>query len=654
MQTSQYHLFSLPQDLLDSITLRNLVNLPKPRTPSPEPLPSEVASGQRACNVCLGATFQDVEEQRNHFKSDWHRYNVKSRVNGGKSVEEIAFNQLVEGLDDSLSGSASSEDDDDEDSDDAVNTLVKRTGRIATRSPSPDSARLPPLTALVWFHSPPSTQLGLYRSVFPLKTEPKDYVSELMDLQTSKPGGRTWAMFMVAGGHFAGAIVRVSPDEPEEDEEGKGKAKSKKQKRPKPDTEIILHKTFHRYTTRRKQGGSQSVNDNAKGPAKSAGAQLRRYGEQALRDDIRNLLNEWSDDLDDCERIWIRASTSNKRIFFDYEDTPIQKGDDRLRTYPFPTRRPTQSEIVRCLAELTRVKISHYTESQLREQDELYLASLPKPKPVPTAPAPIERVKPQVEKLSPEEEALREKWTRMLEMVSKGRLEPLKVFWEREKNTFGGIDAPIPGWSGERVTTVLQLASRAGQVDVVQWLLQEARADPIVPVASTNHSDGPVDATDPDGGNASDASNSARPKGSARTAYDLAKTKAVRDVFRRCAGLHLDWWDWLGAGHVPSVLSQDMEDEQEQKKKVRRKGLKDKVKEREAKEKLREKSEAPTVAAVKPSGSKPVTDSGSNRLGGASGSVVATAGLTPEMRLRLERERRARAAEARLRTLGGK
>jgi hypothetical protein len=35
---------------------------------------------------------------------------------------------------------------------------------------------------------------------------------------------------------------------------------------------------------RRKQGGAQSANDNAKGPAKSAGAQLRRYGEQALRD----------------------------------------------------------------------------------------------------------------------------------------------------------------------------------------------------------------------------------------------------------------------------------------------------------------------------------------------------------------------------------
>lgn len=35
---------------------------------------------------------------------------------------------------------------------------------------------------------------------------------------------------------------------------------------------------------RRKQGGSQSLNDQAKGNAKSAGAQLRRYGEQALQD----------------------------------------------------------------------------------------------------------------------------------------------------------------------------------------------------------------------------------------------------------------------------------------------------------------------------------------------------------------------------------
>ena len=41
-------------------------------------------------------------------------------------------------------------------------------------------------------------------------------------------------------------------------------------------------------SARKKQGGSQSVNDNAKGAAISAGAMLRRYGEQALRDVRRN------------------------------------------------------------------------------------------------------------------------------------------------------------------------------------------------------------------------------------------------------------------------------------------------------------------------------------------------------------------------------
>ena len=86
---------------------------------------------------------------------------------------------------------------------------------------------------------------------------------------------------------------------------------------------------------------------------------LRRYGEQALRDDIRNLLQEWSEDIEQCERVWIRASVSNRRIFLDYEGAILTKGiqsstlisailmetierlaDERLRTFPFPTRRP--------------------------------------------------------------------------------------------------------------------------------------------------------------------------------------------------------------------------------------------------------------------------------------------------------------------------
>jgi len=59
--------------------------------------------------------------------------------------------------------------------------------------------------------------------------------------------GRKWAMFMTAGGHFAGIIVRVS--KPEVEEEISKTVKQKRPKRPRPDTEVLLHKTFHRYTS---------------------------------------------------------------------------------------------------------------------------------------------------------------------------------------------------------------------------------------------------------------------------------------------------------------------------------------------------------------------------------------------------------------------
>lgn len=58
-------------------------------------------------------------------------------------------------------------------------------------------------------------------------------------------------MFMVAGGHFAGAVVRVSKEEDEAvnvDDDVVGK--KKRPKKLKPDTEVLKHKTFHRYTSR--------------------------------------------------------------------------------------------------------------------------------------------------------------------------------------------------------------------------------------------------------------------------------------------------------------------------------------------------------------------------------------------------------------------
>lgn len=47
----------------------------------------------------------------------------------------------------------------------------------------------------------------------------------------------------------------------------------------------MAHKTFHSYTVRARQGGSQSARDGKSGTnhPKSAGASLRRYNEAAFQ-----------------------------------------------------------------------------------------------------------------------------------------------------------------------------------------------------------------------------------------------------------------------------------------------------------------------------------------------------------------------------------
>lgn len=54
---------------------------------------------------------------------------------------------------------------------------------------------------------------------------------------------------MVAGGHFAGAVVRVSRSDDDKKEEAEASQGKKKPKRPKPEIEVLKHKTFHRYTS---------------------------------------------------------------------------------------------------------------------------------------------------------------------------------------------------------------------------------------------------------------------------------------------------------------------------------------------------------------------------------------------------------------------
>jgi hypothetical protein len=110
-----YHLYNLPRELLDTLSLRTSLSEPQPPGTRSTSNPDSTEDGKkfqdgiddtsisggnmgaRACNICLGVTFSDVDQQRIHFRSDWHRYNVKTRLGGGQAVSEDKFGQLIEG-----------------------------------------------------------------------------------------------------------------------------------------------------------------------------------------------------------------------------------------------------------------------------------------------------------------------------------------------------------------------------------------------------------------------------------------------------------------------------------------------------------------------------------------------------------------------------
>jgi hypothetical protein len=319
------------------------------------------------------------------------------------------------------------------------------------------------------------------------------------------------------------------------------------------------------------------------------------------------------------------------------------------------------------------VKVTHFTEDELREQDEAYIASLPKPKPKPAVlaepSAPLQPPAPARPTLTDQQMELRVKWLRALDMVQRGKVDTLKAFLDKESIFLGGMDARVPAWMGfdaggddaeerARGRTLLMAAAAAKQEEVIRWLLEDARADPTLDVVGAA-AGLDVDAANSDAEADLDAQAPA-PSGR-RTAYDLARATEARAVFRRCAGAHPDWWDWLGTGpggaRVPSALTREMEEGRDEKKKARRKGLKDKIRERETQQKTGGSANEPPALAP-PASTRPTVihedKAGPQRLGGSATAGEGLAGLTPEMRAKVERERRARAAEARLKALSGR
>ena len=286
----------------------------------------------KSCSTC-GVKFEDLAEQRQHFKMDWHRYNLRQRLDGESSISEDAFERLIEDLEDNLSLSASSDNESDEESigSDYVNEDKRTPVReeveegdkddqeeeICTNSGESRRDRHP----FVFFETSEKKLFSIHKCVVAeKKSDLTD--SRLVSLVPKAASERLqWAVFMLGGGHFAGAVFRGA--------------------------EPILHKTFHCYTVRAKQGGSQGASDSTRGHAKSAGASLRRYNEQALVQHVQDIVREWAAEISACSLVFYRAASGNANVLFGGKEPPLHRRDPRLRSIPFPTRRATFSEVKR-------------------------------------------------------------------------------------------------------------------------------------------------------------------------------------------------------------------------------------------------------------------------------------------------------------------
>ncbi|XP_067459514.1 tRNA endonuclease ANKZF1 [Thunnus thynnus] len=283
-------------------------------------------SDKMVCSACR-CPFISREEQMEHYKLDWHRFNLRQKMAGMPPVTAEEFEKKT-GAGDMSSISGSESDSEESDSDDGgTSSNVTGTDNESSAETSLITGR--PSSKVV-FQNSAGEYLSVYRCILQGKSDGEQDVESCLKTISKKT---SWIILMTGGGHFAGAVFQ-------------GK-------------EVLQHKTFHRYTVRAKRGTAQGLRDsqNRSHAPKSAGAALRRHNEAALVKDIQDLLLSWVEHLKEASVIFVRAPSYNKTIFFGGRTAPLDKKDPRIRTLPFATRRATFREVQRVHEVLSTVQI---------------------------------------------------------------------------------------------------------------------------------------------------------------------------------------------------------------------------------------------------------------------------------------------------------
>ncbi|TRZ27062.1 hypothetical protein HGM15179_000107 [Zosterops borbonicus] len=295
----------------------------KPAAPSYE----EKAHGvtevpEKMCCLTCGQVFGSREEQTEHYRLDWHRFNLKQRLLGRRTLPAEVFEEKTRTGDvSSISGS-------DSDSSD----VSSESELLPSVRDTPQSPQIP-RSHKVLLCNAKGQLISAYRCVLVTGKgdieEPVELTASLQSLNAST----CWVVLMMGGGHFAGAVFRG--------------------------LQVQEHKTFHRYTVRARRGTAQGLRDaQTPGSApRSAGASLRRYNEAALLKDIQDLLASWAQHLDEAQRIFLRAPRHNRALLFGGRNAPLSQGDPRICHIPLSTRRATLREVLRVHTTLASLQV---------------------------------------------------------------------------------------------------------------------------------------------------------------------------------------------------------------------------------------------------------------------------------------------------------
>lgn len=221
-------------------------------------------------------------------------------------------------------------------------------------------------------------------------------------------------------------------------------------------------------------------------------------------------------------------------------------------------------------------------------------------------------------------------------LCKKGMLEMFIKLLEDSK-----IDINQEFFDDDDGITLLHIASSCGRSEIVKYLL-EAGANPTLKIMER------------------DPTKTYSKKFImliGMTAYDMASDKETRNVFRRFYYQEQEKWNYQEA-HIPSYLSPEMEEEaarKKQKKKTEKKRKTQAQKQKKLNKNKTIKEESENDEAEKGRSAEEDNDSDKSKSSGSKSvlkkfrpTTLQSFGMSPEMRKKLDREKRAQAAMARL------